>query len=634
MASTMRIPTEFTAVDKFTSVVTKMTSGVSNFSNTTTAAIDRFNKKANKIAGNMAVAGGAIVAPLGLAINRAVEFEDKMADIAKTTGLSGKPLDDFGKSLLDMSKKTRTSVSELQDISTIGGQLGVVKEQLESFTKAGNEFNVALGGDYSGGLETAILAVGKLNSLYSDTKALQIDEHLQRAGSAFNTLSSSGKSSVENINDFASRIGTLPGVLKPSFTATAGLGAFLEEVGINSERGASGFSTLILTAGKNLPDFAKQMGMGTNAARELLEQDPVAFAQKFSRSLNKLSPDKLANKLNDLKIGGQESIKVVGALGDETNRLSEMIDISTKSFKAGTSLTDEYNIKNQTTAAKLEIAKNNMEALSITVGTQLAPILSKLIDKVLPIVDAFTDWVSENPKLTETIAYLGLGLLGLAVIIKGVTMATALWNLVMAVNPITWIIIGVAALIVLVALIITKWDDWGAAVALFLGPLGLVIMLFKTFYDHWESIKKAFQTGGILGGLKRIGQVLLDVVLKPIQQLLDMLGLDSWAKNIEDLRKGMDLVTDGEIKIQQENKTALTGDMFNSIEKLSPESQNKEIIQSPEQQQQNQMLEMFKGGIAKLDININDPNGMAKIMALTQQGGGVPVNVTSTQGAF
>ena len=83
MAATMRIPTEFTAIDKFTSVVSKMTAGVSNFSNSTSAAIDRFNTKANKVAGDMAIAGGAIVAPLGLAVNSAIKFEDKMADEEK-----------------------------------------------------------------------------------------------------------------------------------------------------------------------------------------------------------------------------------------------------------------------------------------------------------------------------------------------------------------------------------------------------------------------------------------------------------------------------------------------------------------------------------------------------------------------
>jgi hypothetical protein len=49
-----------------------------------------------------------------------------------------------------------------------------------------------------------------------------------------------------------------------------------------------------------------------------------------------------------------------------------------------------------------------------------------------------------------------------------------------------------------------------------------MINAFKAVYDHWESIKKAFQTDGIIGGLKRLGIVLMDALLKPLQQILDL----------------------------------------------------------------------------------------------------------------
>lgn len=162
MSATIRIPTTFTAIDQFSSVVEKMTKNVSGFSDKTSASIDRFNTKANKIAGGMAIAGAAIIAPLGIAVNSAIEFEDKMADVAKTTGLSDEKLGSFGNSILEMSKKTRSSISDLQDIAVIGGQLGVAEDQLLGFVGAANEFGVALGGDYSGGLESAVLQVGKL----------------------------------------------------------------------------------------------------------------------------------------------------------------------------------------------------------------------------------------------------------------------------------------------------------------------------------------------------------------------------------------------------------------------------------------------------------------------------------------
>jgi hypothetical protein len=128
-----------------------------------------------------------------------------------------------------------------------------------------------------------------------------------------------------------------------------------------------------------------------------------------------------------------------------------------------------------------------------------------------------------------------------------------LWNIAMSMNPIGLIVIAIVALVGIIVLAIAKWDEWGASLMLFLGPIGLVVSAFKSLYDHWESIKSAFQTDGIVGGLKRIGIVLLDALLKPLQQILELAakidptglaqkGLDK----IKSFREANNLITPGE----------------------------------------------------------------------------------------
>jgi TP901 family phage tail tape measure protein len=139
------------------------------------------------------------------------------------------------------------------------------------------------------------------------------------------------------------------------------------------------------------------------------------------------------------------------------------------------------------------------------------------------------------------------------------TAAQWLWNAAMTANPIGLIVVGVAALIGFVALAIKYWDDWGATLVMFMGPIGLIISAFKNVYDHWDSIKKAFQTDGIIGGLKRLGQVLLDVLLKPIQQIAgwmdSIFGTDLEAGMMK-MRGKMDLLNDEEKKdlVARDNK--------------------------------------------------------------------------------
>jgi TP901 family phage tail tape measure protein len=102
----------------------------------------------------------------------------------------------------------------------------------------------------------------------------------------------------------------------------------------------------------------------------------------------------------------------------------------------------------------------------------------------------------------------------------------AQWNLNAALNanPIGAVILIIMALVAVVTVIIAKWDEWGAALSLFMGPLGFVISLIQSFRKHWDSITDAFSKGGIVAGIKRIGLVLLDALLMPVQQLLELLS--------------------------------------------------------------------------------------------------------------
>lgn len=619
MANTMKVPTEFIAIDKFSSVVNKMTAGVSNFSKASQSAAVRFSKKTSEVANNMAVAGGAMIAPLALAVNSAVKFEDKMADVAKTTGLTAEESENYGKAILDMSKKTRTSISALQDIGVVAGTIGVAKDELVAFTKAGNEFAIALGSDF-GSTEEAVTQVAKLKNLFKETRQIDIATSMTKAGSAINEVSNKA-GSARNINEFMLRVGALPDAMKPSIQASAALGGFLEDAGLSAEIAAGGFSNLILIAGKNMSGFADQMGITLKEAKRLYETDPTQFAIKFSKSLNKLKPDQLALKLDKLKVGSQESIKVVGALGSGYEKLNDVLGVSNKAFEEATSIGAEAAKKNNTTAGKLDVVKNNMEALSITIGTKLAPILTKLIDKVTPIIEKFTKWADENPGLVQTIAYVALSLLGMSVVLKTLSGAVQLYtaaqwlaNAAMAANPIGLIVAAIILLIGYIYVAITHWESFGAAMLQFLGPIGWVINAFMVLYDNWDSIKKAFQTEGIIGGFKRLGVVIFDMILYPLQQVLELLS------KIPIIGKAANVALSG-VSFLRAQLGASTGENEEKISKL----------ESPESKQVRATANATVKG--KVDIDVSAKNG-AKAETKTKSFGAIPINLTNTQGAF
>lgn len=132
------------------------------------------------------------------------------------------------------------------------------------------------------------------------------------------------------------------------------------------------------------------------------------------------------------------------------------------------------------------------------------------------------------------------------------TAAQWLLNAALTANPIGLVIVAIAALIAIVVLIIKYWDEWGASVAFLLGPLGMLISLIMSIKKNWKLVEEAFKTDGILGAVKAIGKVLLDAVLMPLQQILELAShmpgkIGEWAKqgadNIAAFREGMGIDT-------------------------------------------------------------------------------------------
>lgn len=153
--------------------------------------------------------------------------------------------------------------------------------------------------------------------------------------------------------------------------------------------------------------------------------------------------------------------------------------------------------------------------------------------------------------------------------------AAAQWaiNAAMSANPIALIVIGIAALILLIYKAVKAYDKWGAAAMLLLGPIGMIVNLVMALKNNWDSIVSAFKDGGILQGLKRIGIVLLDVILYPVQQLLQLLsripGLGKLAGNgaewIAKIRKNLDLVTPTSKQTQAAKATSDGTDLIGPV---------------------------------------------------------------------
>ena len=289
-------------------------------------------------------------------VGELLDISDAMTGVEKTSGLAAEKVRELWNDFDELD--TRTEKKKLLDIAQIGGRLGITdKDQLREFTEEIDKIYVALGDSFQGGLEAVTTKVGKLKNLFEETKQQNYGEALNAIGSALNELGANGTASEENISDFATRIGQLPGALKPTISQTLGLGAAFEESGIDAEIAASGYSRFMSVAGTNVEAFAKQMRMSAEEAKALFESKPEEFFLKFAQSMKGLGAEGTAEVLKGLKLNTLEVQKAVGAAGANADRFREMMQLAGEAMEEGTSIQEEFNKVNNNTAAIWEKIK-------------------------------------------------------------------------------------------------------------------------------------------------------------------------------------------------------------------------------------------------------------------------------------
>ena len=289
-------------------------------------------------------------------VDELLKISDLMTGVEKTTGLASSQVRELWNEFDELN--TRTSKQELLNIAQIGGRLGITdKEQIKEFTEQIDKIYVALGDSFQGGLEEVTTKVGKLKNLFEETRDQNYGEALNAIGSALNELGANGSSSEQNITDFATRIGALPAVLKPSIEKTLGLGAAFEESGIDAEVASSGYSRFMSVAGNNIAAFAKQMKLTTKEASELFNTHPEEFFLRFGESLKGLGAEQTAGVLKGLKLNTLEVQKALGTAGDNADRFRSLMNLSGQAMQDGTSIQNEFNKVNENTAAIWEKIK-------------------------------------------------------------------------------------------------------------------------------------------------------------------------------------------------------------------------------------------------------------------------------------
>lgn len=296
-----------------------------------------------------------------------LQLSDSMADIEKTTGLSTESVAELSREIDSID--TRTAQQELHDLAYEAGKLGIsAKEDVLGFVKAGNQLLVALGEDL-GGAE-AVRQLMKVNAILGETQKLGVEKALLATGSAINEISQTSRASAGPIVDVVNRIGAIGEAAGLSMSDLIALAGTLDALGQHAEMGGTALNTFISTLTSNTTEVAQAVGLSDDYLKNLIEQGKTiqAVIAVFEKMNAMGGLDVLAPIMKDLGSDGERIKQVLVTLSSGVDELKAQVFTSSRAFKEATSVTDEYNIKNENAMAIMQRMGNAIKESFINSG--------------------------------------------------------------------------------------------------------------------------------------------------------------------------------------------------------------------------------------------------------------------------
>ncbi len=366
-------------------------------------------------AATLAGAGAALAAPLVLATRAAMQFEDAWADVRKVVDASPRVLTELQRELLGLSRSIPLSTTELTRIAAAAGQAGIAVGELIPFTRDAAMVATAFGLDAF----TAGDALAKLRNILGLTQP-----QVMGVADAINHLSNNMAATAGEILEVVRRVGGTGKLLGLTGQQVAALSASFLALGTAPEVAATGLNALfqrLATAPSQPKAFQEalaRLGLTAQGLQAALRRDAAGAITDILSRLQAV-PDQLT-VLSDL-FGmeyADDIAKLVGSL-DTLRRAMGLVADPTQ--YAGSAL-QEFRNRSATLQNQLTLLRNALERLWITIGNELLPIVTPLVERLTGFVGRVTDLLDRFPLLRRG-AILVAAVLGGLLVVGGALLA-------------------------------------------------------------------------------------------------------------------------------------------------------------------------------------------------------------------
>lgn len=363
---------------------------------------DGFNKYFGIITAGIASFTGMVLGFRKLA-EEVAKMDDVYSDVSKTTNLTRKEVVALNEEFKKMD--TRTSRELLNNLAADAGKLGISgKKDILEFVEAGNQINVALGEDLGDG---AIKNIGKITQVFKgsteELRGMGLKEQMLSVGSAINELGQSSTASESYLVNFAQRLGGVASQAGISVQNILGYASALDQSGQAVEMSATALQNFIMKLMSDPAKFARLAGKDVKEFTNLLKTDTNAAIIQVLTALNsKGGFQALIPVFQEMGLDGARAVGVLSSLASNINMVTEAQEVSNRGFSEASSITGEYDKKNNNLQATLEKSRKAFNEQALVLGEKLSPFMVRSTNSMTMLIKALSQapaFIKENRSL-------------------------------------------------------------------------------------------------------------------------------------------------------------------------------------------------------------------------------------------
>lgn len=432
--------------------------------------------------GTLAATGAAMVAPLALPVNTAMDFEAAMSKVKAITNSTDEDMARLTATARELGANTQYSATEAAQAMSYLGMAGWKTEQIIAGMPGLLDLAAASGEDLA---RVADIVSDDLTAFHmSADQAAHMADVMAAASTNANT-------NVSMMGETFKYAGAIAGSLGYSLEDVAAAAGLMANAGIKSEMAGTALRSIMTRMIKPPKEAAAaldQLGVSATNADGTVKpfREQMIALRNAMKGLTDAQKADMANS-----IAGQEAMSgflaVVNASDEDFAKMTNAVDNS-DGAAAKMAKTMNDNAK-----GALKAFKSAIEEIEIIVGNAFLDALKDATKGVTSFVQEFGKFAKEHPKLVGGIAA--------AIAVIG-TLLVALGSVGLAVSAISTAFGALAPIFTAVGSVLS------VGLAPILAILGAIASVIYFVGENWETVVSWFQPGIdlMMGGIAQLQQ--------------------------------------------------------------------------------------------------------------------------------